>query len=346
MPVHAQAAVLAPVPGAPVAIDLKERVRSTASDRFMPYLLGAAAIFSGLIVTLLVFFVVQKAWPVFHSEGLRFVTAGGWDTQLEDAWNGSAFFGVRELIAGSVFSTLGALLVSLVLGLGCAIFLAELAPAWLRRPFETNVQLLAGIPSVVFGLVGLMVVVTFIADHMVPGNSGDIVTEIPIGGTCLLAAVVVLTFMILPFFVTVATDSLRAVPRSYVDGGLALGMTRWRTIMRIQLPTAAPGLIAGLVLAAARGIGEAIAISMVAGAIAFVPNLAHGPLYMLLEPIRSMASAIVENGGEAMDVPSIAAALFGLATLLLVFSITLSMIARWAFGLFSRRMGVVSDRNL
>ena len=163
---------------------------------------------------------------------------------------------------------------------------------------------------------------------------------------CLLAAIVVLTFMILPFFVTVATDSLRAVPRSYVDGGLALGMTRWRTIMRIQLPTAAPGLIAGLVLAAARGIGEAIAISMVAGAIAFMPNFAHGPLYMLLEPIRSMASAIVENGGEAMDVPSIAAALFGLATLLLAFSITLSMIARWAFGLFSRRMGVVSDRNL
>jgi phosphate transport system permease protein len=123
-------------------------------------------------------------------------------------------------------------------------------------------------------------------------------------------------------------------------------MTRWRTITRIQLPAAAPGLIAGLVLAAARGMGEAIAISMVAGAIAFVPTLAHGPLYMLLEPIRSMASAIVENGTEAMDVPSIAAALFGLATLLLLFSITLSIAARQAFSFFSRRMGVVSDRSL
>src|SRR5450759_4898369 len=79
MPAHAEAAVLAPVPGGPTAIDLKERVRSTASDQFMPYLLGAAAIFSGLVVTLLVFFVVQKAWPVFHAEGLRFITAGGWD---------------------------------------------------------------------------------------------------------------------------------------------------------------------------------------------------------------------------------------------------------------------------
>ena len=230
--------------------------------------------------------------------------------------------------------------------MGCAIFLSELAPPWLRRPFETLVQLLAGIPSVVFGLVGLMVVVPFIADRLVPSNSGDVVTEIPVNGSCLLAAIAVLGFMILPFFVTVATDSLRAIPRSYIDGGLALGMTRWRTITRLQLPAAAPGLVAGLVLAAARGMGEAIAISMVAGAIAFIPTLAHGPLYMLLEPIRTMASAIIENGGEAMDVPAMAAALFGLASLLLLMSIVLSLVARWSFTLFNRRMGVVSDRAL
>src|ERR1035437_2721858 len=100
--------------------------KRTASDRYMPYLLGAAAIFSGLVVTFVIYFVVTKAWPVFHSEGLRFITSGGWDSQLEDAWSGKAFFGVRELIAGSVFSTLGALVVSLVLGLGCSIFLSEL----------------------------------------------------------------------------------------------------------------------------------------------------------------------------------------------------------------------------
>jgi phosphate transport system permease protein len=191
-----------------------------------------------------------------------------------------------------------------------------------------------------------MVIVPLISNYLVPGNSGDVVTEIPIAGSCLLAGISILAFMILPFFVTVATDSLRSVPRSYIDGGLALGMTRWRTVWRIQLPAATPGLIAGLVLAAARGIGEAIAISMVAGAIAFIPNLAHGPLYLLLEPIRTMASAIVENGGEAMDVPAMAAALFGLATLLLLFSITLSLAARWAFTFFSRRMGVVTDRTL
>jgi phosphate transport system permease protein len=333
-------------PAAPRAVDLQENGNRAWSDRLMPYVLGAAALFSGLVVTFLIFFVFRKAWPVIHSEGLRFVTSGGWDGQLEDSWSGSAFFGVRELIVGTVLSTAGALVLSLVLGLGCAIFLSELAPAKIKQPVESLVQLLAGIPSVVFGLVGLMVAVPFISDHLIPANSADVVTEIPINGSCLMAAIIVLGFMILPFFVTVATDSLRAIPRSYIDGGLALGMTRWRTITRIQLPAAAPGLVAGLVLAAARGIGEAIAISMVAGAIAFIPTLAHGPFYALLQPIRTMASAIVENGGEAMDVPAMAAALFGLAALLLLLSISLSLLARWSFTLFNRRMGVVSDRAL
>lgn len=333
-------------PEAASAIDVSGRPAGTRRDRLMPFVLGAAAVFSGLVVTFLIYFVVQKAWPVFQSEGLRFVTAGGWDQQLDNAWTGKPFFGVSALLGASLMSTVGAVAVSLVLGLGCAIFLAELAPRWLARPFETVVQLLAGIPSVVFGLVGLTVVVPFITAHLVPADIGTAVPEVPINGSCLLAAIAVLGFMILPFFVTVATDSLRAIPRSYIDGGLALGMTRWRTITRIQLPAAAPGLIAGLTLAAARGIGEAIAVSMIGGAIAFLPNLAHGPLLMFLEPIRTMASAIVENGGEAGDVPAIGAALFGLATLLLIVSVALSITARWAFGVFNRRMGVVSDRSI
>jgi phosphate ABC transporter permease protein PstC len=330
----------------PTRIDLTEPGSRTASNVYMPYLLGAAALFSGLVVTFLIVFVLQQAWPIFRSEGLRFITSGGWDLQIDNAWSGNTFFGIRELIADSILSTLGALIVSAVLGLGCAIFLAELAPQWIKRPFETVVQLLAGIPSVVFGIVGLMVVVPFIANHLVPANSGDVVTEIPIAGSCLLAAIAVLGFMILPFFVTVATDSLRAIPRSYLDGGLALGMTKWRTITRIQLPAAAPGLLAGLVLAAARGIGEAIAVTMVGGAIAFIPTLAHGPLYMLLEPIRTMASAILENGGEAMGASALIAALFGIASVLLLLSVALSLLARWSFTLFNRRMGVVSDRTI
>jgi phosphate ABC transporter permease protein PstC len=332
----------------PSAIDLTDAVGRRGSDRIMPALLASAAVISAGLVAFVVYFVAQKAWPTFVSEGHHFLTHGGWDQQIEGALAGAAtlFFGAKPLILGTLYTTAGAVLLSVVLGLGCAIFIAELAPVWIRRPLESVVQLLAGIPSVVFGLVGLAVVVPFIGNVILPADAANVVTDIPLEGASMLAGILVLSFMILPFFVTVATDSLRAIPRSYVDGGLALGMTRWRTITRIQLPSAAPGLVAGIVLAAARGIGEAIALSMVAGAIAYVPNMNNGPLYFLLMPVRTMASAIVEIGGEAMNIPQVGSALFALAFLLLMISVVLSIIARWAFTMFNRRMGVVSGRRV
>jgi phosphate transport system permease protein len=310
-------------------------------------LLMASALFSGTVVILVVGFVFWQAWPLWRSEGLRFLLTDGWDWQLENAWNsGGNYFGALPLLVGSLLTTLGAVLVAFIIGMGASIFLAELAPGWIRRPMETVVQLLAGIPSVVFGLVGLSVIVSFITENVVPANAGEVVTEVPIDGACLLAAVIVLSLMILPFFVTVATDSLRSVPRSFMDGGLALGMTRWRTITRLQVPSAAPGLIAGIVLAAARAIGEAIAVSMVAGSLAFIPALNHGPLYALLMPVRTMASAIVETGSEASNVPAIAAAMFALASVLLVFSLALSLAARWAFIIFNRKMNIDTGRRV
>jgi phosphate transport system permease protein len=222
--------------------------------------------------------------------------------------------------------------------------LAELGPLWLRRPVEALVRLLAGIPSVVFGLIGLTVVVpwvqrTFVSDELMLRHS-----DVPLDGSGLGVAILVLTFMILPFFVTVATDSLRAVPSRYRDGGLALGLSPWRSVTRIVIPAATPGIVAGLVLAAARAIGEAIAISMVGGAIAFIPRIADGPV-ALLEPLRTMAAAIVENG-ETMNVEPIQAVLFALATLLLLASLGLSLFARVVFARLQRRMGVVSDRAI
>lgn len=338
--------VTAATAASPDRIDLTKRAGG-AADVIAPPLLGAAAVFSGLVVALVVFFVFQHAWPLLSRQAVSFVSTGGWDQQLEEAWNSTGgHFGALPLIAGTLLTTLGALVLSSVLGMGCAVFLAELAPAWLRGPVETVVQLLAGIPSVVFGLVGISIVVPFITDHLVPANAADVVTDIPLEGSSLLAGIVVLSFMILPFFVSVAVDSLRAVPRPYLTGGMALGMTRWRAITRIQLPAAAPGLVAGLVLAAARGIGEAIALSMVAGAIAYTPTLAHGPLYFLLMPVRTMASAIVESGGEAMSIPSIDAALFSLAALLLALSLALSLAARWAFAILNSRTRVVTTRRV
>jgi phosphate transport system permease protein len=329
----------------PSAFDLTSAPARDGEWLVKPFLL-AAALFSGLVVGVVVAFVVWRSWGLWHAEGLKFLTTGGWDQQLQDAWNGSAWFGASELIVGTLLTTIGAVLVALVVGLGAAVFVAELCPRWLRRPIETAVQLMAGIPSVVFGLVGLAIVVPFLMDHAIPGNAGDVMPDIPLDGTSVLAGVIVLTFMILPFFVTVAVDALRAVPRAYADGGMALGMTRWRAMTRLQIPAATPGLIAGIVLAASRGIGEAIAMSMVAGSLALIPTLAHGPLLFALQPVRTIASAIVDTGADASDVPSIASAMFALASVLLVMSLALSLAARGAFGMFSKRMSVVSDRQV
>ena len=324
---------------------LFNRVRRP-SERIAGPLLAACALFSGAVVTLVIAYVFSYAFPLFARQGWEFVTTGDWDTAIDMAWEGpGVVFGALPLIAGTTLTTLGALLVSGVLGLGCAIFLAELAPDHIRVPIETVVQLLAGIPSVVFGLVGMAVVVPAL-EYLVPADSMDVVTEIPLEGASMLAGVIVLSFMILPFFVTVATDSLRAVPRSYVNGGMALGMHRWRAITRIQVPSAAPGLLAGVVLSAARAIGEAIALSMVAGSIAFLPSLEWGAKYFPFMPVRTMASAIVETGGEAMSIPDIEAALFGLAALLLLASLSLSLMARWVVNWYGKRISLASGRTL
>jgi phosphate transport system permease protein len=308
-------------------------------------ILFAATLFSGLVVSLVVAFVIWRSWGLWQAEGLKFLTTGGWDQQLQDAWNGSAFFGAAELIFGSLITTVGAVLVAVVVGLGAAVFLAELCPRRLRGPIGSIVQLMAGIPSVVFGLVGLAIVVPYLMDR-IPANAGEVMPDVPLDGTSILAGIIVLTFMILPFFVAVAVDALKAVPRAYLDGGMALGMTRWRAITRLQLPSATPGLVAGVVLAASRGIGEAIAMSMVAGSLALIATGGHGPLLYLLQPVRTIASAIVETGADASDVPSIATAMFALASVLLVISLVLSLGARVAFGVFSKRMSVVSDRRV
>lgn len=339
--IEAGGVLMAPEP----RIDLARRVKHTSEYLAQP-LLWICAVFSGAVVGLVIAYVFWYAVPIFSRQALAFITTGDWDTAIDMAWTEpDVIFGALPLIAGTTLTTVGALVVSVVLGLGCAIFLAELAPDSLRRPLEAVIQLLAGIPSVVFGLVGLSVVVPLLSG-LVPKDAYDVVTDIPLEGDSLLAGIIVLSFMILPFFVTVAVDSLRAVPRSYVDGGLALGIDRWRTITRIQLPAAAPGLLAGVVLAIARAIGEAIALSMVAGSIAFVPSAKWGLQYFPFMPVRTMASAIVETGGEGMSIPLIHDALFGLAAMLLLASLVLSLVARMIVNWWGRRLALDTGRSL
>jgi phosphate transport system permease protein len=141
---------------------------------------------------------------------------------------------------------------------------------------------------------------------------------------------VVLAMMIGPIFIALATDALRAVPYRYKEAALALGLSHWRAIVLVMLPAARKGILAGAILAAAKAMGEAVAMSMVTGSVAHLPSLRHGPVF-ILEPVRTLASNLVDHA-EAMTVPSCEAALFACATVLLVSCTLLSLFARIVTG--------------
>lgn len=313
-------------------------------ERAIEGALLAATLLSAGVVLLVVAFVVHKAVPAFAHNGIGLVTTGGWDQQLPLAFHtGSWTFGLIELIAGTALTTLGALLLTLVIGMGTALALVEYAPARVARPIESVMRLLAGFPSVVFGLVGITVVSPLIQATWIT-NKYEGANPFISTGECLLAAIAVLTFMIMPFFVSVAVDSLRAVPDAYRLGGYALGMPKWRVATRLVIPSASVGILAGLVLAAARGVGEAIAMMMVGGAVAHIPQFASSGFLAFLEPVRTLAAGIVENG-EGTSVASILSALYASASLILAVSITLSILARLVTTAFQRRMRLMSERS-
>ncbi len=171
-------------------------------------------------------------------------------------------FGILPFILTSVYGTAGAVLLGVPIGLMTAIFLAKVAPPKAARVIKTAVELLAGIPSVVYGLVGMIVLVPAIRDLF--GFSS---------GACLLAAIVVLAIMILPSIINVSETALRAVPREYEEASLALGATEIETYFRVSLPAASSGVATAVVLGVGRAIGEAMAIIMVSGNVANMPGL-------------------------------------------------------------------------
>jgi phosphate transport system permease protein len=283
------------------------------------------------------FFVITRALPVFKANGLGFVFHSGWDQQFLNSWEAPAArpvwtFGALPLVLGTFYTTLGALLIAVPLGLGCAIFMTELCPAWLRRPLASTVRLLASIPSVIYGLVGLIVVVPLIAHAFISRSLAmSMINTAALDGTSILAGMIVLSIMIGPIFVALSSDALRAVPRSYKEAAFALGISHWRTIIKVMLPAARRGILAGGILATGRAIGEAIALSMVSGGVASLPGFNHG-LVFFLEPVRTLASAIV-NDSEGMLVPACQSSLFACAALLLLSSVLLSVLARFVAGL-------------
>ena len=191
-------------------------------------------------------------------------------------------FSILPFLLTSVYGTAGALLLGVPVGLMTAIFLAKAAPPRLAAVIRTAVQLLAGIPSVVYGLVGMIVLVPAIRRAFGLGS-----------GACLLAAILVLTVMVLPSIINVAETALQAVPREYEEASLALGATETETYFRVSLPAARSGVAAAVVLGVGRAIGEAMAIIMVAGNVANMPGLFTSVRFLTTGIISGMSDAAV-----------------------------------------------------
>jgi phosphate transport system permease protein len=309
-------------------------------------MLGAVACLVLVLIAGMVIFVFAKAWPSFAHNGLGWFTSGGdVDLQLEDIFNSPSNpdayvyeLNAWPLLWGTFLVTAGAVTIGLVFALFSAIFIVEFAPPRVNRVLEPVVRLLAAVPSVIYGLIGILVIVPFVGNDLISLERKESVAYVvQLDGACLMVGVAVLTVMITPIMIAIVVDALRAVPRSWTEGAAALGVNRWRVMWTIAVRTARPAIIAAAVLATARALGEAIMLSMVAGSASFAPNPIDGVTF-LFEPTRPLASALVENV-EGLSVEPFGQTLYAFAAVLLVSSIFLSL-GGWAAKQPLRKYGV------
>ncbi len=243
-------------------------------SQWIEYILFVSAMIALLSVLLITFFVLRSGLPLIQKVGIKdFIFGLKWaPTQ------GS--FGIFPMIIGTVMVTLGALVIGIPFGLAGAIFLAEIVPVSVAKAVRPMIELLAGIPSVVYGFFGMIVIVPFLREKL--------------GGTGLgiLAGSIILAIMILPTIINIAEDAIRAVPREYKEGSLGMGATHWQTIKKIILPAARSGIISGIVLGMGRAIGETMAVIMVTGNAPVLPN-------SIMSQVRTLTGNVVLEMGYA-----------------------------------------------
>lgn len=249
-------------------------------------------------VILICFFLFVNGVPAIREIGL-------FDFLLGTKWKPSnGLYGIFPMIIGSLYVTAGALLIGLPIGLLTAVFLARFCPKWLYRPMKAAIDLMAGIPSVVYGFFGLVVLVPFVRETF--GGRGMSV----------LTASVLLGLMILPTIISVSEASIRAVPQSYYEGGLALGASHERSVFFCLLPAAKSGIFTGAVLGIGRAVGETMAVKMVAGNQPVLPE-------SLISGVRTLTANIVLEMGYAADLHR--EALIGTAVVLFLFILIINL---------------------
>ncbi|MBQ7794738.1 MAG: phosphate ABC transporter permease subunit PstC [Clostridia bacterium] len=261
-------------------------------------LCGIAAVLGVLVITV---FLAAKGTPAVKEIGLaEFLFGRVWASTSDNP-----SYGILPFILTSVYGTLGAIIIGVPIGIMCAIFIGKMAPPRIANAVRASVELLSGIPSVVYGLVGMIIVVPFVRE----------VFNLPDGAN-LFSAIIVLSVMILPSVISVSETALRAVPKEYEEASLALGATKTETVFRVVVPAAKSGIFTSVVLGVGRAIGEAMAVMMVAGNVANMPKL-FGSVRFLT---TAVASEMSYSSGLQRE------ALFSIALVLFIFILIINMV--------------------
>lgn len=276
---------------------LRTRKRVDWKERIFHGLFLASAVIGIVSLAIIAYFIVKESIPAFQEAGVKGIVLG-------QDWLPPALYGVATMIVASVVSTFGAVIVGVPVGVLTAVFIAEIAPKRVADIIRPAVELLAGIPSVVYGFFGLVIIVPLIQN----------VFDVPAGNT-ILAGIIVLGVMILPTVITVSETSIRAVPRTYKEGSLALGASKIYTIFKLLVPAARSGIMTGVILGIGRALGETMAIIMVMGN---APAMPQG----ILDSARTLTANIAIEMSYASGVH--ASALYATGVVLLVFIMMLN----------------------
>jgi len=265
-------------------------------------LCGLASIFFVLLIFL---FLLKEGLSLFKIiSPFKFLLGDKWYPISEPAR-----LGILPLILGSVVVTVGAAVISIPIGVGAALYIAEVAPLKLKEVLKAGIELLAAIPSVVLGFIGMVTLVPWVKTLF----------KLPTGLTALSGSIM-LAFMAMPTIVSIAEDALYSAPKTYKEGALALGATRWQAIWRVMLPAASSGILAAVMLGIGRVIGETMAVMMITGNAAVIPT-------SILQPVRTLTATIAAEMGEAVVGSEHYFALFAIGIVLFAISFAINVTA-------------------
>ncbi len=291
-------------------------------DRLIKLVWFVAALISSFSVFFILCYIVYTAIPIFQYVGIvDFIFNTEWNPTGSDA-----SYGIGALIVDTILVTAGAVILSVPLGLSVAVYLAYLAPIKIREIVKPIIELLAGIPSVVYGFFGMVVLCSFIRG----------VLDISSGFTW-LAASVILGIMALPTIISISEDALFAVPKDYMEASLGLGTTYWHTIASVLIPAAASGIAAAILLGIGRVVGETMAVMMVAGNAAIIPE----PFWNLFSPVRTLTSTLGIEMSEVAAGSMHYYALFGAAAVLLFIVFVMNLISGWVINRIKSGKGFI-----